>query len=552
MKHSFFRRLLATLMALCLCVLPTLSLADTYLPDGPVTHVDFSLGLKLHADAFPTSKAHLSEWETFLNKLDLRGSMDTLAMLTPDSRVYLNGALRLNGKDQLPFVYDGYHSYRYITSPALGDEVMFFQMHNFLEFMLKPYYYMELPTQYMALLMYPEAAYAIGDEYYTPIAEMIENAKQAAMNGEPVTAQSESEQGDAALLEEDSEADNGDGVEAVTAADAAAPVVTDATAPTASETPTVTATAEPTTTPEPTPTAVPVVAADGTITFNVPYEALYEQCENLDLIVNDDLDLERAYFFFTCLLTDIYASDMTLTTLGALEDVLDTLDPDQNGMTVVQTATGMTCTIGDTQVFSKQTDGDATAIAFTVPTPDGYNVTFNYAWQPQAVGANLTASISILDEGAQAILVTAEGTGLPREGDLGGKGQLTFKISGNAFDHEVPPLMLGFDWARDSATLPYTLGLTVDWIHPETLKPAITLNFNGTFKAEDKSVFVEGSYPQNDFFNLNETFLEGYKERLLPTIALKLAPILLETPAGVINDLYTFANQTDILVSFLE
>ena len=32
---------------------------------------------------------------------------------------------------------------------------------------------------------------------------------------------------------------------------------------------------------------------------------------------------------------------------------------------------------------------------------------------------------------------------------------------------------------------------------------------------------MEGSYPQNDFFNLNETFLEGYKDRLLkPTIAL--------------------------------
>jgi len=547
MKHTFISRLLATLLALCLCVLPTLSLADTYLPDGPVTHVDFTVGLKLHADAFPTSKAHLSDWETLLNKLDLRGSMDSLAMFTPDSRVYLNGALRLNGKDQLPFVYDGYHSYRYITSPALGNEVLFFQMHNFLEFMLKPYYYMELPTQYLALLMYPEAAYAIGDEYYTPIAEMIEDAKQAALNGEPVAYQSDSEQGDAALSEEDS----GDAEEAdVTGDDAAAPDATDTTSPTTSETPAVTA--EPTATPEPSPTAVPVVAADGTITFNVPYEALYEQCENLDLIVNDDPDLERAYFFFTCLLTDIYASDMTLNTLGALEDVLDTLDPDQNGMTVVQTATGMTCTIGDTQVFSKQTDGDATTIAFTVPTPDGYQVTFNYAWQPQAVGANLTASISVLDEGAQAILLTAEGTGLPREGDLGGKGQLTFKVSGNAFDHEVAPLMLGFDWARDSATLPYTLGLTLDWIHPETLKPAITLDFNGTFKAEDKSVFVEGSYPQNDFFNLNETFLEGYKERLLPTIALKLAPILLETPAGVINDLYNFASQTDILVSFME
>lgn len=557
MKHPLSRKVLSTLLALCLFALPTLSVADTYLPDGPVTHVDFTLGAKVHADGFPQSKAHLADWETFLNKLDVRGSMDALAMLTPDSRVYLNGALRLNGKDQVPFVYDGYHSYRYLTSPALGDEVLFFQMHNFLEFMLKPYYYMELPTQYLGLLMYPEAAYAIGDEYYTPIAEMIEQAKQGALNGEsdnlPQSAQS---QADAALSQEDADADVGEDSEADLTDSEAADVATDATVaadatPAPSADPT--ATAVPTATPVPTPTPMPVVAADGTVTFRVPYEALYEQCENLDLYVNDDLDLERVYFFVTSLLTDLYASDMTLSTLGALENVLDYLDPNQQGMTVVETADSMTCTLGGTQLFSRKTDASGAAnIDFTLPTPDGYQVVFHYLWQPQAVGANLKASIALMEDDAQSILLTADAIGLPREGELGGKGQVTFTVSGKSFDAVPAPLTLAFDWARDASALPYTLNLTLDWIHPQTQKPAVSLNFIGTFAATDKSVFVEGKYPQNDFFSLNETFLEGYKERLIPSLALKFAPIALETPAGVINDLYTFLTKTNILVSFME
>ena len=92
----------------------------------------------------------------------------------------------------------------------------------------------------------------------------------------------------------------------------------------------------------------------------------------------------------------------------------------------------------------------------------------------------------------------------------------------------------------------------MDWLHPQTALPALTLTFNGTLSTVDKSVFVEKSYPQNDFFNLNESFLEEYKQRLLPTMVLELVPIALEMPAGVIDDIYRFASDTDILVSFLE
>ena len=48
MKHAMYQRLLALALALCVCLLPTLTLADTFLPDGDVTHADFTLGLDLH------------------------------------------------------------------------------------------------------------------------------------------------------------------------------------------------------------------------------------------------------------------------------------------------------------------------------------------------------------------------------------------------------------------------------------------------------------------------------------------------------------------------
>ena len=95
----------------------------------------------------------------------------------------MNGALQLNGEDTIPFVYDGYHSYRYFISPMFMNDTLHFQMHNFFDFMLKPYYFMELPTQYLALFLYPNATYYLADSYYTPVSEMMAEAREEAAAG---------------------------------------------------------------------------------------------------------------------------------------------------------------------------------------------------------------------------------------------------------------------------------------------------------------------------------------------------------------------------------
>lgn len=164
MKKSIWSRLLA--VCLCLCMLPVFAVAETN--DGtPVTRSDFSFRVNLHPEGFPDpSVAHLEDWQAFLNKLSIEGVADVQSFLSPYSRVYFDGGLCLNGENKLPFVYDGYYNYRYLRSPALRGEHLHFQMYNFFQFMLKPYYYMGLPTHLIALPIYPEAAMEIYGTYW--------------------------------------------------------------------------------------------------------------------------------------------------------------------------------------------------------------------------------------------------------------------------------------------------------------------------------------------------------------------------------------------------
>ena len=127
----------AAALLLCLTLLPVYALADTVNPDLPVTQSDFDLSLRLHADGFPDDgAAHYQDWQTFLDQVSLKGTINTQLFLNPFSRVGMDASLCLNGKELIPLEYDGYYSFRYVRSPALDGASVHFQMNNFLEFML--------------------------------------------------------------------------------------------------------------------------------------------------------------------------------------------------------------------------------------------------------------------------------------------------------------------------------------------------------------------------------------------------------------------------------
>lgn len=469
--------------ALVLClIIPAAAAADdndTYLTREDAVHVDFTLGLGLHADGLPQSDAHLKDWEAFLSRLELRGSLDGQAFLEPESRVYLDAALCIDGEEKIPFVYDGYHSYRYLISPMFMNDPIHFQMHNFFDFMLKPYYFMELPTQYLALFLYPNATYYIADSFYTPVKEMIAEAREEAL------------------------ADAGD---------------------------------------EP--------PAD--IAYTIPYERLFELCEGLDYITTDDEEYNRVYYYFDTLLAELYASYMVTDTLSSLEFLLDALDPDEEGMLVTETAEGMTCTIGGTEVFSKSAVGGVTEISLRLPIPTDYWITLDYRRETMDGGDTVSAVAAVAYGDEPEVTLTVTGEGLPAEGALSGEGTITAEMGGNVFEEVPAPLTLGFSWSRTAAELPYDLDLIVDIIHPETGRPAFSVNFSGTLSERDKSVFSEVLYPQNDFFSLNDMYLQEYKERWAPTIGLYLLPVVLEMPCGVIDDIVNYLLDTDILISIIE
>ncbi|MBN1776989.1 MAG: hypothetical protein JW811_02600 [Clostridiales bacterium] len=168
------------LLFLCLA-LPCAAMAESAADGEPVIHADFTLGLGLHADGFPPVDAHPRDWEAFLSKLTLSGSLDGTRFFQPDSRLYMEAAICVNGEVTVPFTYDGKGSYRYLVSPALCGDSVLFQAHNYLEFMLKPFYYLGLPTNYIAVLTYPNATVYLADSFYAPVKEMMDEAHAAAM-----------------------------------------------------------------------------------------------------------------------------------------------------------------------------------------------------------------------------------------------------------------------------------------------------------------------------------------------------------------------------------
>ncbi len=461
---NWFKRLtaLTLTLALVLAFTPALALIDDSAADmdDSVTRSQFTLSLSADPAGFPDDgAAHYADWQTFLGRLSLRGTVDTQRFLTNQSRVFFDGGLYVEEREALPFTYDGYHSYRYVRSPALRGDSIHFQMHNFFEFMLKGYYFMGLPTQLIAPFLYPESSYYLGVNYYLPIQEVL----------------------------------GGEGDRTVESAE------------------------------------------------------LYELCETLDLIVTDDMDYERAYFYFTSLLVDLGASDLTLEKLGLWEDWLSFVDPDEVGMTITDDGTAQTYTLGETTVFTHEKTDDAERFRLYLPDSEGYALTVDY----ENTGRELHAALTVTLEDEERLCLRVDADGLPAEDDLMANGTLTLALSGEALSEQPAPVAFMYRMSRDAAQLPCGLTLAIDWLHPQTQKAALTLLYKAKLSSLPASAMVEREYDnQNDFFHLNESFMEEYKELYVPSLAMAAVPVLTAMPAGVISDVFAFMNDTGLLAFF--
>ena len=449
MKSSILRRIAAA--CLCLCMLP--SLACAYNGDEtPVTRSDFTAQLQVYADGFPNDgAAHYDQWQTFFDKLSLRGVMDTQHPWEWLNRVYFDGGLYLNDEKTIPFEYDSYISFRYVRSPALDGASVHFQMNNFFQFMMKAYYYMGLPTQYIALPLYPQAWTDLYDHYREPITRYL----------------------------------SGEGSRVI------------------------------------------------------DYDTLYELCQELNLIIQEDLN-DRAYYFITCLLIDLGLSDMLVDRLAYLEDWLDYLDPESEGLTISADGENETWVLGEYTLLEKTAEG----FTFLIPDYEG----FEYGFSLTKTDDHAELQALVLMEGEEYANVTITASGLPDEGDTSAEGRIDMNVSGSGFYYDVAPISLAFRYERTAEKLPYDMNLEVDYLHPETGLPAIGLRYQAACEEQPYTVLQERPYDnQDDFFNLNEGFLAEYKTRFLPTLALSAAPIALEVTPGMLSDIYTFLDYTGFL-----
>lgn len=461
MKQRFFHRLLCGLLAVCLLPVAALAAEGDIPLDQPITYTDFTIRLGMDASAFPQSNSRLTDWQGFLDRLSLTGTAVTMDLLGPLNRVHLLGDLQLDGRTVLPFQHEQYCNYFYLQSPVLDNDIIHFQMDNFFNFMLKPYFFMGLGTQYLGLLLYPHATAFMARSYYEPLAEA------CAGTGERV----------------------------------------------------------------------------------VSYDTLYDVCLKLDELMTDDWNA-RVYGYIRALLIDVGGDEMTAEGLSSLETYLDFLDPEQAGLTIQERGNKTTYQMGGRTLLTVKRGGEAFSVSLALPHPDGYALNVDVDWTPTLDGATLATRLHILSGTDDALLMEITGEGLPCSGNLEGEGAVTVAMSGYMVGGETVPTTLRCTWYAGANELPQQLHFTVGYLHPETGKEALTLYFTGALREGAKEEIDVFTRPREDFFTLNTDKLEEYKSKYMRNIALTLAPLALQMPAGVLDSVVEFLVETDILNAF--
>lgn len=470
MKHNRLVRLTALLLTLCL--LPTAALAYGEVPvyQDPVTHTDMKLDLRLLPEGFPEgTAADLNGWQEFLEKISFRGSMDLQNPLTDKVRAWFDGGLYVKDKLIIPFQVDVYFAFRYFISQAIKGESMFFKMENFFEFMMKPRYFMDLPTDYISLLMYPEATLEMRDRFYTPLAELCKG--------------------------------KGDRV--------------------------------------------------------VSYDDLYDLCLSWErMYENDWEDDNKLYFFLTVLLYQLGINYDVYDKIGEMTAWLDMLDPEGAGMTITEKDGIATYTIGEYEVFT--TDVNSTRnFTLTLPDENGNLLTFTSKediqddWNGDNWWMELAITLAPEEEGGERenyLTLTADCRDIPLRPLYMTGGPIEISADGSALQEPFKAKFL-FYMDRTDIKLPSSTLFTLCYLHPATdevcFKAELTLNNSEV----PFTVLQERDYPQEDLFHLNDEYLERIKESYIPSLAVSFLPVIAEMPAGVINDILRFAEETDILVS---
>ena len=335
---------------------------------------------------------------------------------------------------------------------------------------MKPRYFMDLPTDYIALLMYPEAALDMRDRFYTPLAELCQG--------------------------------EGDRV--------------------------------------------------------VAYDDLYDLALSWeDMYMNDGDDDNKLFFFLTCLLYNIGINYDVYDQLGMMTDWLDVLDPEGAGLIITKNGNTETYTIGEHVVFTRDVNTTRT-FTLSLPNENGDLLTFTSKevlgddWNADNwyLTLNITLAPEEAGEEAETFLnMKLDLEGIPLRDLYQTSGIIHFNAEGTALEEPIAEIF-SITTSRSDIKYPNVSYYALFYRHPETQENCFNFELILRNSEVPYTVLQERVYPfHEDFFHLNDEYLQRIKESYIPSLALNFLPVITEMPAGVINDIIRFAEETDILVS---
>lgn len=129
--------------------------------------IEFSTRLEVN-DGFSYLTPNHKSWKEFLEKFKLSGYAIYKDLFTVNEQIYMASNIYLNNRFLLDLDYTGNQQFYYIGSNALNEK-LHFNGYNYYEFMLKGYFFLNLPTPKIALLTYPYGLYMA----YKPINDFL-------------------------------------------------------------------------------------------------------------------------------------------------------------------------------------------------------------------------------------------------------------------------------------------------------------------------------------------------------------------------------------------
>lgn len=208
-----------------------------------------------------------------------------------------------------------------------------------------------------------------------------------------------------------------------------------------------------------------------------------------------------------------------------------------------------TYTIADITVFeSIKTDEGYSFIMDLPANMSGFTTKMNFDYFKENNAYALKTDLDISIDDLSFFNIAFEGNGLPGKGVFAGEGDFNVSIGGDLYG-ETNELKFGHSWTLDESESKKSLNLSLDYIHPQTNLPCINTNFVCNIKP------FEGTFPKgeklngDDFFSLNDESLAKYLSILKPYAKRLVAPLLLEFPKGVINDIWDYMENNGILAT---